>query len=70
VPYASGSDRSRLTQRLAGSKVTQVFATDEGQRTNEWTLSPDGTTLVLKVTIASAKLSVPCVYVLTYKRAP
>lgn len=70
VDYVSDGERSRLSQKLVGGKLTQVFAADEGQRTNEWTLSADGATLVLKVTISSAKLSVPCVYTLTYKRAP
>jgi hypothetical protein len=68
--YVNNGERSRLSQRLASGKLTQLFVADEGRRMNEWTLTPDGSTLVLKVTVSSSKLSTPLVYVLTYKRSP
>jgi hypothetical protein len=70
VDYVNDGERSKLSQRIAGSKITQVFAADEGKRMNEWVLSPDGATLVLNVTISSPKLTRPVVYSLTYKRSP
>jgi len=70
VEHGSGGDRSRLTQRLTPGKVTQAFVTSEGGRTNEWSLTPDGATLLLRVTVSSPKLSNPVIYVLTYKKAP
>jgi hypothetical protein len=68
VSYVADGERSTVTQRLVGSKLTQTFIADEGQRSNEWTLSADGTTLLLKVTVSSPKLSTPLVYVLTYRK--
>jgi hypothetical protein len=68
--HVSSGERTRVSQKLAGGKLTQVFAADEGKRVNEWTLAPDGRTLALRVTVSSPKLSVPLVYTLTYKRAP
>lgn len=67
--YVHDGDKSKVSQRLVGSRLTQVFQADEGGRTNEFTLSPDGATLTLKVIISSPKLSVPMTYVLTYKRS-
>jgi hypothetical protein len=68
VDHGSGGDRSKLSQRLAPGKITQTFVAGEGQRTNEWTLSPETGTLSLKVTVSSPKLSHPVVYTLTYAR--
>jgi hypothetical protein len=69
VDYVSGSDRTKLSQRLSSGKITQVFIAGEGRRTNESLLSPDARTLVLTVTVASPKLTRPVVYTLTYERA-
>ncbi len=69
VPWGSASDGTKLSQRLEGGKITQMFIAGEGRRVNEWTLSPDASTLSLKVTVSSSKLSHPVVYTLTYERA-
>lgn len=69
VDFGSASDGTKLSQRVTGNKVTQMFVTGEGRRVNEWTLSPDASTLSLKVTVSSPKLSHPVVYTLTYERA-
>jgi hypothetical protein len=69
VDHGSGGDRSKLSQRLTDGKITQMFVAGEGQRVNEWMLSPDANRLLLKVTVSSPKLTRPVVYTLTYERA-
>lgn len=69
VDYENDGERTKLSQRISTSKVTQTFVADQGQRVNEWLLSEDAKTLWLKVTVSSAKLSRPVVYTLTYERA-
>ena len=69
VDYVSGSDRTKLSQRLTAGKITQVFDAGEGWRRNEWVLSPDARTLALTVTVYSPKLTRAVVYKLTYERA-
>jgi hypothetical protein len=68
VDYRSHGERSKLSQRFTNGRLVQIFAADEGERMNEWTLAPNGSTLTLLVTISSPKLSVPMVYSLTYRR--
>jgi hypothetical protein len=71
VDYVDDGEKSKLSQRLfTPGRLTQVYAADDGRRTNEWSLSPDGSTLVVRVTISSPKLSAPAIYNLTYKRTP
>ena len=60
--------RSTLTQVRDGDRITQVFLSDDGRRENEFTLSPDGQVVMLKVTLTSQRLSVPVVYRLSYKK--
>jgi hypothetical protein len=67
--YVYNGKKSTLTQVLAGDRITQVFVSEDGRRENEFTLSKDGQMLTLKVTLSSARLSNPVVYVLSYKRA-
>jgi hypothetical protein len=69
VDYVNHGDHVRLSQKLKGGTLTQVFVADEGRRVNEWTLTPDARTLLLKVTVSSSKLRIPLVYTLTYQRA-
>jgi hypothetical protein len=70
VDHGTGGDKSKLSQKLTAGKLTQVFVASEGGRTNEWSLTPDGNTLLLRVTVSSPKLSNPVIYALTYKKAP
>jgi hypothetical protein len=67
--YIYNGKTSKLTQVIAGDRITQVFVSDDGRRQNEFTFSQDGKTLTLKVTVSSARLSTPVVYTLTYKKA-
>ena len=70
VDYVSGSDHTKLRQRLEAGRVTQVFVAGEGSRTNAWVLSSDARTLELTVTVSSPRLTRPVVYTLTYTRVP
>jgi hypothetical protein len=67
--YVYNDKRSTLTQVLAGDRITQVFVSDDGRRENEFTLSQDGKTVMLKVTLTSPRLSNPVTYALSYKKA-
>jgi hypothetical protein len=67
--YVYNGKHSTLTQVLAGDHLTQVFVSDDGRRENEFTVSQDGKTVTLKVTLTSGRLSSPVAYSLSYKKA-
>jgi hypothetical protein len=67
--YVYNGKTSRLTQVLAGDRITQVFVSDDGKRENEFTFSKDGKMLTLKVAVTSSRISSPVVYSLSYKKA-
>ena len=67
--YVYKGKHSTLTQVLAGDRIMQVFVSEDGRRENEYTLSQDGKTVTLKVTLTSGRLSSPVAYSLSYKRA-
>ena len=68
VDYNYNGKRSKLSQKLVSGRIVQTFASDEGSRQNEFTLSQDGQLLTLKVTLTSPRLSAPVVYSLSYKK--
>ncbi|WP_394836012.1 hypothetical protein LVJ94_03785 [Pendulispora rubella] len=69
--YVYNDTRTPYTQRFVNGRLVQVFtfAKNEGSRINEFSVSPDGQTLTLKVTLSSSSLTAPLVYQLTYQRA-
>ncbi len=69
VDYVYNGKHSTLTQVLAADRISQVFVSDDGRRENEYTLSQDGKTVTLKVTLTSGRLSSPVAYSLSYKKA-
>jgi hypothetical protein len=70
APYLLGDYATVLSQRFDGDRLVQIFEAEEGAaRKNEFTLSPDGSTLTLRTTLSSPKLSIPVGYTLTYRRA-
>jgi hypothetical protein len=69
VEFTSDGERVKLSHAASGSRVTQTFVASEGKRVNEWVLSPDGSTLSLRVIVSSTQLTTPVVYTLTYKRS-
>ncbi len=56
-----------VSARAQGAQLQQTFKAEDGQRLNEFTLTPDGS-LTLAVTITSPQLSAPLQYTLAYKR--
>ena len=67
--YTYNGKTSQLTQRLVEGRISQTFVSDDGRRENEFTLSEDAQTLILKVTLSSTRLSTPVTYVLPYRRS-
>jgi hypothetical protein len=57
-----------VSTAVTGSRVEQTFKADDGQRVNTFTLSPDGQTMTMRVTITSPRLAEPLVYSLRYRR--
>jgi hypothetical protein len=53
----------------SASQIVQTYKAKDGQRTNEFTLSPSGESLVLKVSVRSPKLSKVLYYSLVYSAA-
>jgi len=51
------------------SQIVQTYKAKDGERTNEFTLSPDGNSLLLKVSVRSPKLSKVLYYSLVYSAA-
>jgi len=52
----------------SAAQMVMRFLSDTGDRTNTLVLEPDGATLRFRVTLTSARLPGPIVYVLTYRR--
>ena len=69
VDYVYKNSHSKLVQQFVGDRISQVFTSDDGKRENEFTLSLDGKTLNVKVTLSGARLPTPVVYTLTYAKA-
>lgn len=49
--------------------LEQTFAAEDGRRVNSFSVSPDGRTLTMEVTVTSPRLSQPLRYRLVYNRA-
>ncbi|HEX8392056.1 MAG TPA: hypothetical protein VF665_06850 [Longimicrobium sp.] len=61
-------DCVRVTTTTTASEIRQTFTAEDGQRVNVYTLSPDGNTLNMNVTITSPRLPQPLTYRLVYNR--
>ena len=64
----STGDDAKLSQKIAGNKLTQVFTTKEGKRESIFTLGADGQTLTMDIVLVSEQLPIPLKYSLTYKK--
>lgn len=62
------TEKIRVTTETQGSTMTQRFQAEDGTRTNVYSLSPDGRTLTVNVTVTSEKLTGPVTYKLVYRR--
>lgn len=58
----------RVTTDTQGATMTQRFQAPDGTRSNVYSLSPDGRTLTMNVTVTSDKLTGPITYKLVYRR--
>ncbi len=71
VPYVVDGESLRLSQTVdASGHLIQIFSSSQGSRTNDYTLSADGKTLTMTVTVASPRLPQSVHYALTYTRNP
>lgn len=64
----SEGDLIDVTTRLQGERLEQVFDAEDGRRVNVYTLSMDGETLTMDVTVTSPKLDSPLTYRMVYRR--
>jgi hypothetical protein len=56
------------SMQLAGRRLAQTFTSADGRRVNDYTLSPDGRTLTMRVTETSPQLSQTITYKQVYRR--
>lgn len=59
----------RVSTEWENGTLEQTFAAEDGKRVNAYTLSPDGRTMTMRVTITSERLKEPVRYRLVYRRA-
>jgi hypothetical protein len=64
----SQGDDAKLTQKVAGNHLTQLFITEDGSRENDFVLGEDGVTLTCSVTMKSTQLPEPVRFVETFKK--
>jgi len=57
-----------VTTTWEDQALVQTFRSEDGQRQNVFTVSPDGATLTMVVTMTSPRLPAPLVYRLVYTR--
>lgn len=62
-------DCVQVTTVWRDGALHQTFRAEDGQRVNVYTLSPDGRTMTMNVTITSPRLPDPLTYRLVYDRA-
>ena len=62
-------DCVRVTTEWEAGHLEQAFVAEDGQRVNAFTVSPDGNTLTMNVTVTSPRLPAPLIYRLVYNRA-
>ena len=59
-----------VTTTWEDQALVQTFRSEDGQRQNVFSVSPDGMTLTMVATMTSPRLSAPLVYRLVYARLP
>ena len=58
-----------LSTEWQNGRLVQTFRAEDGSRTNTYTISPDGRTLTMHVTLRSPRLTSPLEYKLVFNRA-
>jgi hypothetical protein len=62
-------EKFQLSTSWENGRLVQTFRADDGSRTNTYSISPDGRTLTMHVTLRSPRLSAPLEYNLVFTRA-
>ena len=62
-------EKMKLSMKWEGSHLIETFKPEDGQRVTEYSLSPDGATLTMHVTITSPRLPKPLQYKLVFRKA-
>lgn len=62
-------DCVRVSTEWESGNLKQTFQAEDGRRVNVFTVSPDGSTMTMNVTITSPRLPSPLTYKLVYNRA-
>lgn len=62
-------EKMKLSMKWVDGKLVETFKPEDGQRTNTYSLSEDGTTLTMNVEITSPRLSKPLTYKLVFRKA-
>lgn len=62
-------EKLKLSMQWDGARLVETLKAEDGQRVNAYTLSPDGSTLTMNVTITSPRLPKPLAYKLAFRKA-
>ncbi|HEV2149816.1 MAG TPA: hypothetical protein VGR37_20625 [Longimicrobiaceae bacterium] len=62
-------EKLRVSTEWENGTLEQTFKAEDGQRVNAYSVSPDGRTLTMNVTITSPRLPRPLTYKLVYRKA-
>lgn len=62
-------NRYVLVHKVGAGQILQVFADENGTRENRYTVSPDGMSIEMEVTIDSKQLPEPLVFTREFKKA-
>jgi hypothetical protein len=60
--------KANVSMQMTGGHLVQTFRSADGRRVNDYSLSPDGRTLIMQVTETSPRLSQPVKYKQVYRR--
>ena len=62
-------EKLKVSTEWENGTLEQTFKAEDGQRVNAYSVSPDGRTMTMRVTITSPRLKKPLTYKLVYNRA-
>lgn len=62
-------ERLKVSTEWENGVLEQTFKAEDGQRVNAYSISPDGRTMTMQVTVTSPRLRKPLTYKLVYNRA-
>lgn len=62
-------EKLKVSTEWENGVLEQTFKAEDGQRVNAYSVSPDGRTMTMQVTVTSPRLKKPLTYKLVYNRA-